>query len=282
MKGGRNSDILIGVITLPRISHAALTRVALVALIGLGTLSANCARVPATDVTGGGKLLVVSFTTRGPIDVNRTTGGAYYFVVINRTDDRSVAGPVPVVGTPWGNGFAAPASSGSTSAQGFVAFVSYLRNNGTSSNYAVRTSTNAEGNLILPVQVSATNAPSLGEPDFVEPVAGGGSRISFRLQLRRLPLPDTRYLQLNIIATDKVPQGADDTPKSWDALGDGRDTSSLSSYISIDTTNTQIITNDQQISPAKEPANDVRDRINGTVDDPALDIVDWSVQVRDS
>lgn len=255
-------------------------RLAACSFAAVAAFSLSCARVPESRTgTTRAKQLVVQFRLRGPVDINRQPVGAYYFVVINRTDNPTDSGPAPVTGTPWGNGFAAPRQDG---AQGFVAFVLHSREVGINNNYLVATSTNAQGQLVLPVTINALTAPKLGAPDFADVVVPGSDTLGFRLDLSRLPLPGTRYVQINIIATDRLPQGADDVAKRWDALGDGRDTSSLTSYITLDTRQNTVITNDQQIGSQKEPQDDVRDRqLPQTIDDPSLDIVDWRFQIRD-
>jgi hypothetical protein len=239
----------------------------------------GCARVPPGSVTGTDKILVVSFTVRGALDINRQPSGNYYYVLINRTNNQFDPGPAPVVGPPWGNGFAAPETA---SAQGFVGFVRYSREEGATGVGVY--SCQVGGQLLNPALGSFT---PLGPPDNVQTPQPGDSTLSFQLDLARLPNANMRYLQINILATNVLPQGADNTTKYWDALGDGRngtDTGTgggLTNYVILDTETNQIVTNSQQVGGTQEPANDVRNGLGPVVDDATLDIVDWTIQLRD-
>ena len=85
---------------------------------------------------------------------------------------------------------------------------------------------------------------------------------------------------MNFVTTNNLPAGVDpNAPKLWDALGDGSgggDVGSLNAFVTIDvTTNTQ-----RDNSSGTEPqGNDVRDHLGPLIDEPSLDIVNWSVQV---
>jgi hypothetical protein len=212
-------------------------------------------------------------TVRGSININRQPTGNYYFFVINRTDTPSDPGPVPVVGIPWGNGFAAPAQQGS---QGFVGYVSYDRDR-SAGTYGVFT---ALVNGVLQDPVLGIFNP-LGPPDRITTPPSGDANLAFQVDLGRLPNPDARYVQLNMIATNITPQGVDSVPKYWDALGDSRSGDFLRNYILLDTTQNQTLRNADQIGTAQEVANDVRDRdLPGTIDDPDIDIIDWQAEIR--
>ncbi|GAB4453724.1 MAG: hypothetical protein OHK0029_07040 [Armatimonadaceae bacterium] len=237
---------------------------------------AGCARVPGGGDTEGGKLLEVTVRFRGPVDINRIPRGNYYFVLINRTDNQGDAGPVPVVSLPWGNGFAAPSQPDS---QGFVGFVRFDREQG-ATGYGVY-STEVNGVLLNPVEGIFTN---LGAPDavLVQPGPNQASdTLSFRLDLRRLPNPDARWVQLNILSTNNIPQGADDAPKVWDALGNGAVGGFINGFVVLDTTQNRILRNDDLVGDAQEPEGDVRDHLGPLVNDPSLDIVDWQIRILD-
>lgn len=250
---------------------------ALALLAGL-SLTSSCARVPAGSTVGtGSKLIEVTFRTRGSININQQPTGNYYFVLINRTDNQTDPGPAPVVALPWGNGFAAASQS---DAQGFVGFVRFDRTQG-SSGYGVY-SCLVNGVLHNPTENIFT---PLGAPDavLILPQEGqpNSDTVSFRLDLGRLPNPSARFLQINILTTNNLPQGATDASKIWDALGNGGVGGFLNGYITMDTTQNRTLTNADLIGDAQEPANDVRDHLNGLVDDASLDIVDWSITIRD-
>jgi hypothetical protein len=266
---------------------------AIAALVSL--LAGGCARYPSGGTTAGAsKLLVVTMTMRGPLLINQpSTGGNYYYIVINRTNNASDAGPVPVIGLPWGNGFAAPAQPGY---QGFVAFVRY---DGTVSgiggfdvDYVPRTNPNDPNSSLSDVTTfGPLTFPSIGPPDAVTPVTPGqDNTLNFQLDLGRIDqnlptsLKNARFIQINMIATDRVPQGVSNVQKLWDALGDGTQSGFRNYFVTLDATQNQTVRNsDRPVGDgAHEPAGDVFDRGSfNPVDDASLDIVDWTIQIRD-
>jgi hypothetical protein len=239
----------------------------------LGTVAAaGCARYPENRDTGPGKQILVTLRVRGRVQPPDALQPYYYFVLINRTDNLTDPGPVPVVSTPWGNGFAAPAQAG---AQGFVGFVRFDRFQ--PQGYGVYRVAVINGQLDNPVN---NRFEYLGPPDAFAPIDAGDATLSFRLDLARLPNPDARYLQFNLLATNNIPFASDDpfAPKLWDALGDGT-TGEINVPVTIDTTQNTVRTNAN--SGQIEPERDVRERLDGPrVDEPNLDIVDWSVEIR--
>lgn len=93
-----------------------------------------------------------------------------------------------------------------------------------------------------------------------------------------MPNKTARYVQVNLIATNNVPQGAEDAPKLWDALGDGSSTGSLNQFLTLDTNQNQLRTNSDD---RREPIqNDVHNHMISLVDEPNLDIVDWEIEYR--
>ena len=251
----------------------------LLCLIPLFSLS-GCARFPEQRTDGPrGKQLVVSMTVRGRIRQD----AYHYFVLINQTDDPNDPGPVPVVDIPWGNGFAAPSrpkDNAGRDAQGFNAFVSYdlLYRQG---------SQTAGGNYGLwrvnGPAVFSTNFEPLGLPDVFAPVREEDNTLSFQLNLARLRLSgssaDPRYVQINLLTTNNLPRNDDDPAvfKLWDALGDGRDTGTINTWITIPIDQDSVRTNR---NTNLEPSGDVREKLGAAVDDPDLDITDWRVEIR--
>ncbi len=238
----------------------------------LAVFTGGCAKSPTSggDDDASRKFLIVTMTVRGQIQPRDSLTPYYYFCVINRTDTISDPGPVPVVDRPWGNGFAAPAPTASGDNQGFIGFVKYDR-----SGYRCF---RVIGN---PTQGSFTD---LGQPDGATAPQTGEKTLSFRFDLNRLKLTpeevEKRYVQINLIATNNIPIAAEEAEKVWDALGDGRGdagTGSLNAPITLDATQ-NIIRRNSDFNT--EPANDVRDHLGPIVDDPNLDITDWSVEIR--
>lgn len=238
--------------------------------LALPVLLLSCARVPPPDPNNlPPKLLRVTFTLRGQVQTADTGLPFSYFVLLNRTDDFAAGGPAPVVDRPWGNGFAAPST---IDGQGFVGFVSI---NYRGPGYQVFSCTDASGTLRNPVDGIFT---PLGVPFQSSPLSLGTRTVSFQVDLNTLPNNTARYVQINIIATNNVPQGADDAPKLWDALGDGRATGSLNQFVVMDTQQNQLRRNSED---RREPSdNDVRDHVIAVVDEPNLDIVDWELEYR--
>ncbi len=244
-------------------------------------LALSCARIPPGTLGASGRLLRVTFSVRGQI----ASGGAAtsrYFVLLNRTDTPSDAGPVPIVTRPWGNGFAAPSQLGG---QGFVGFVLYDPFQGVGGYGLYSLQPPGFATLLKPDSLgfAAFEGLRIGVPtNFVTPQPGE-SQLSFQIDLSQLPLPDKPYLQINILATNSIPQGADDSPKYWDALGDGTNASpgSLNTWLTIPIATSGIFTNAQtRLEPT---APDVRDRdLPSLVNEPNLDITDWRIELKNN
>jgi hypothetical protein len=237
----------------------------------------GCARVPKTPITKQPRLLTVQFETKGIIDINDITVPTYYFVLINRTNNQNELGPTPVVSPPWGNAFgAAPPSN--PPAQGFVAFVRYDRFQ-SGNNFGVYTCERG-GVLQNPATFGTDSFPSLGQPDRAQKV--NDNTLQFQIDLNRLPNPDARYIQINIVTTNALPQGTDNTTKKfWDAFGNGA-LGEFNNWKTYDVTQNATYQNSQSLDP--EGAGDVRDRDQGIADTPAradpLDITNWSIELR--
>ncbi len=254
---------------------------AVTAALGLG-----CAKVPSDVGVGAGRIIEVTMTLRGAVRTDQTQPGGtptpnYYIVLINRVDEIGAAGPVPVIGVPWGNGFAA---SSRPDEQGFVGFVVFSTFGGLTGyeTYQAPSDSSQPDGLRNPPDVPA-GIPGgwtyVGPPDSSTLPQPGERTLRFRLNLNRLPNPDARYLQINFLATNTLPVGADENfPKIWDALGDGSLGDEINRWVTVD------VTQDAQYNNALlntlEPTGDVRLRDRELVDDPSLDIEDWTISVR--
>ncbi len=251
---------------------AFLARTCVAAFLTL--LSASCAKVPTATNNATSRLVEVSVTLRGAVNPQY-----YYFVLIHRTDDFTEAGPAPVVAPPWNNGFAA---SSQQNTQGFVGAVVYSQFGGLSGYEVYRVPTDANNvPTARPYEIGAglTGFTSLGQPDQSTVPQTGERTLRFRIDLARLPNPTARYLKINLLATNNLPAGVDpNAPKLWDALGDGSgtgDVGSLNTFLTLDVTQNQRLDN----SNRTEPANDVRDHLGPLIDEPSLDISDYSIQI---
>ena len=234
----------------------------------------SCAKVPTDTTTTASRLVEVSVTLRGAVNPNY-----FYFVLIHRTDDFTEAGPVPVVAPPWNNGFAA---SSQINTQGFVGFVVYSGFGGLSGYEVYRVPTDANNApAARPYEIGAglTGFVSLGQPDQSTVPQTGERVLRFRVDLARLPNPTAQFMKLNIVATNNLPAGVDpNAPKIWDALGDGSgggDVGSLNTFLTLNVTQDQRVDN----SSGVEPQNDVRDQLGPLIDEPSLDVVDYSIQI---
>jgi hypothetical protein len=290
---------------------ARLTRrraIRLLTASALAPLIPGCARAPSGAGINTGPVLAVTMTVLGTIQQQAVTGTNpynYYFVVLNLTDYSSDPGPVPVVTEPSAlNGFATASgpqdSYGDNPAQGFVAFVLYCPSvTQTSSGYQLYNvpadtadSTRKDGLADINT-LGLSNFLPQGEPDYAPLLSPGASQLVFRVNLNRLPNYNRtqgppRYLQINFINTNNLPQSTDmSVPKYWDALGNGPNPG-VNPFLVLDITQNQLLTNSQESSnPAvyENPSGgDVWNWEYGVVSDSSaavssLDIIDWSVQI---
>ena len=256
-------------------------------LASLGSaLMTGCARYPSGIATSGPRLLmVVSFTVRGRIQQpGDSTTPFYYYCVINRTNNLNDSGPVPIISTPWGNGFAAPdpkqgVPAGQSFAQGFVGFVRYSAQNG----YRVFSAAvnGPDGKPVLQNPVN-NNFTDLGPPNQAQTPQAGESALSFQLDLSRLPNNDTQYIQVNFITTNYLPIGVTDAGihKLWDALGDPGQ-GDPNHYVTFPARAISLSNSQNPIEPDRNQPGDVRDTFDGRqVNEPDLDIVDWAIQIQ--
>lgn len=122
------------------------------------------------------------------------------------------------------------------------------------------------GQTATVVAQMAPTATYLGPPYLQEPVTG--DTLSFTLDLDTLgPASQVQNLDLNFIATDKLIIDPESTEqKTYDALGPLGDPY----FVTISTRYTFAYTNELSLVPEEQ----------GDCDIPALDIVDWSVEIR--
>jgi hypothetical protein len=253
--------------------HHELSRpriIMLIFTIALLLSNSGCARFPAGTTTGTGRQLTITMTVAGQINPND-----FYYVVINNANDSSgSAGPVPVIGSPWGNGFVAGSAT---------SFVEYTG------------SQPADGYLVYDFQPSTANPllvfTQVGTPVQDTPVNSSSNTLEFRVPLSQLattsvPLTSMNDIQINFINTNQVPVntlGTLSTPKLLDALGNTLNGSDINHFITIPTAQDGTFSNSG--TGNIEPSGDIAATTgNGLVpasspDAPNLDITNWSVQV---
>jgi hypothetical protein len=268
----------------------------------------GCAKVPSGGVDGQEtRYVIVRMRVAGRIRQTTDDGLPYsYFFLVNFVDDiNNDSGPAPVVQQPWGNGFAAPAQLPANS-QGFVGFVVFggPQSQGQYGVYEVPAANGTFANV-------TTLGPGLngflprGTPDSSTVPQPGGNELIFRLNLNifrnsfyrpnaegtgvRLP----NFLQFNFVNTDNFPQDPNDPNalKTWDSLGNanleqvgGKGVPGIVRGVPLNQTglvydNSRIVA----INPnSVEGQGDVWLRQDRSINEPDLDIVEWSVQVTSS
>lgn len=215
-------------------------------------LTVGCAKFPDTGSQQGTRRLVFTITLASEVNPDFV-----YIVAIRDADDLTgQEGPIPVIAPPWGNGFVAG------KATHFVRFDGQQPSGG----YALYRFTDLE---------NLSSWILIGLPISFETPGPGDRTLRFEIDLTQLrPNPgdamNIQALQVNLLTMDRVPTDPNDRdPKVWDALGNSRDINEISSYLTIQMTPDRIFRNsDTNIEP------------EGDVNDPRLDIVDWSIEVR--
>ena len=239
-------------------------RIAASAVLATGLLAASgCAKSPSTLPGTSGTQLIITMTVAGKINPSYV-----YFILFNPVAQANqTTGPIPVVGIPWGNGFATGQ---------FTAFLRYdpSQPNSGYGMYQVVPGTNL-------LQFSPLAAPTQFTPVATEP---NQNQLQFQIPLSAIPTNGVTAsnLQINFLTTDRIVTNPNDPgTKHIDALGDTRLSSQINSFITVPTSTTGLFNN----SSALEPSGDVMLVGSGvsTGDEiQDLDITDWSIEVRAS
>lgn len=221
-----------------------------VALILVAALGLGCAKFPGGGGGTGKTRLIFRMIMDGPINPNFV-----YIVALRPTveDPPTTLGPVPVIAPPWGNGFV----------EGGV-------------THFVRWDV-AQSPRYLIYQFQGTDLINFferGVPISFLEVEANGREIRFEIELPQISVSETeadtfRTLQVNFLTMDVVPQGTGGN-KSWDALGDGNLPNEINEFVNIPLKTSGVYDNRR--------FQDLEPRLDNP--DPALDIVDWSVEVR--
>lgn len=246
-------------------------------------LASGCAQQPPGTTALSGKRLIVTLNYSGFINPNY-----HYFFVINNAGNQNAPGPVAVVLPPYGNGFATGSGAQAGGFTDFVRFDSFQPGNNGYSLYHV------VGDPNRSTFVNEGSPISTTRPDINDPRTG--KQLQFQIDLSQIvtdsngtPLPSEqavagaqsiRFLQMNIISTDVVPTDlATAITKQVDSLGDTRTSTGQSSFVILDVSQNRVYRNRDFIGQFSfEPSDD--DVFGTTTPDPSLDLVDWSVEVR--
>lgn len=238
----------------PLYRRAQCLSLALLAVAGLG-----CARFPDNPGVVSGTRLVFSLTTDGPVRFGTeplTLGNPYiYIFAINLSTDTSpiTFGPKPVVVTPFGNGLM------TGDATHFILW-DPQRNASQFLIYRFNTTT-----LETYFSTGVPVIPHLAEV--------GDKVLRCEVDLSQLE-PDAtaraalKSIQVNVLTMDK--QGGAGGGRNWDAFGDGRLPSEINTAFTMPLTTSGTYNNTR--ASIKEPRGDQVD--------PALDLVDWQVEVQ--
>ena len=260
-----------------------IKRVLAAAAACLVCLALGCARLPPGSTTFSGKRLIVTLTYSGFINPNY-----HYFFLLNNAGNQNAPGPVPVALPPYGNGFATGSGANTGGFTDFVRFDNFQPGNNGYTLYHVVGDPNRsrfvnEGSPVTTVR-----------PDANDPRTG--KQLQFQIDLSQLATdsngaalpPDQavaaarsiRFLQMNIISTDVIPTDlATPVNKQVDSLGDTRSSTGQSSFVVLDVSQNRVYRNSDFIGQgAFEPSDN--DIFGSSTPDPSLDLVDWSVEVR--
>jgi len=252
------SDVTI----LPISRWPRVRQVILPTILATGLLAVSgCAKSPSTLPASSGTQLIITMTVAGHINPGYT-----YFVLFNPVAQANqTTGPIPVVGIPWGNGFATGA---------FTAFLRYdpSQPNSGYGMYQVVPGTNLLS--FAPLAAPTQFTPVSNEPN--------QNQLQFQIPLSAIPTGGVTAtnLQINFLATDRIVTNPNDPgTKHIDALGDTRLSSQINSFITVPTATSGLFNN----STALEPSGDVMlvgSGVSTSDEIQDLDITDWSVEVR--
>lgn len=260
----------------PRLSPRLL-RPLLVLLLLLPT---GCAKSPSSGGASpvSGPQLIVTMTVAGNINPSD-----YYYILFNVNNtpgpnSSSVTGPVPVVATPYGNGYAAGA---------FTNYVEYNggQPGGTNFNYYV-------------VDPTLFNSQALGQSRLIQSQAVGNT-LTFQLPLAYLATAavtadQITSLQVNFITTNVVPVNGQNitVAKYFDALYPPQQAGNSYVNLIIRDVNGALLANTftnngsgvgESSGDVAQYVNGVPEIISGTTSDGVtsgdLDITNWTIQL---
>lgn len=227
--------------------HINLYILILPGLAALLVFAAGCARFPSNATPVTGKRLIITMTVAGQIDPN------YHYYVAFDTSGSPTPGPLPVVGSPWGNGW------GTGNITNYVVF-DQLQPQGGYGVYRIVPGTNLLGNVYVGPPISSVIPPS------------GANKLNFTIDLGQLatselPAADIDLVNINFITTDVIPLDPNfPGPKFYDGLG-----AQGNNFVTISVTTNQTYTNSKSNVEGA-----------GDVPIPNLDIVDWTIEVQGS
>ncbi|MBN9501704.1 MAG: hypothetical protein BGO01_15465 [Armatimonadetes bacterium 55-13] len=228
-----------------------------------GLMVAGCAKTPANGV-GANTRIHITMTVAGQIKPNYVYIVAIRWAKSNPPFDQE-RGPIPVIASPWGNGFVAGR------ANVFMRWDSFQ-----AQPYQMFRFTNPIPDDQVPQdEPYLTNWVQEADPINYVDVTDGGSTLDFELDLSQIApsgeVASMKALQINFLTMDRVPTGGDSGGKYYDGLGDTRTPSGINKFLTIPLDRNYTYTRTDNPEFIEEPTGDVSD--------PDLDIKDWSVKV---
>lgn len=227
-------------------------------------LLCGCAKFPATG--GGPKTKRLTFTLTFADDVRLglpgdSRGPGYYYIVLIDTDSDVTTGPVPVIGRPWGNGYAAGHYTYFVLIGNQAPFLQPL------GQFIIFKLLDPDTTQNQPVAVG--NPVSSTQPQV------GDRILRFELdssQIADVKNPNPTFLNVNILAVNRIPIDPNDDGggRFWDALGNSQLPGDLNRFVKVDLTQDGVYDN-QYYGQVEPPPGDVSE--------PALDIVNFAIQV---
>lgn len=197
-------------------------------------------------------------TTDGPVRFGTEPGAGgtpYIYMMAIQTSTETnptTGGPIPVISPPWGNGFVAGGASHfiwwdptqSSSQYTLYRFTNPTLQQWTATGIPVNVVVANPGDKTLKCEVDLSQL----EPD---PVARGL----------------IKSIQVNFLTMDRIPLSG--TSKAWDALGNSLLPGEVNSWVTIPITSDRVVSNTSVGNL----------EIQGDQAEPALDLVDWRVEV---
>lgn len=234
-----------------------------VALVGIALLMAGCAKFPEN---GGTNTTHVVFRMRVSREINPNY--LYYVAIRTSTDPNPDSnGPIPVASYPAKNGFVAGQPTH------FVSFNPYIARPFTVSKFNTRTPDASDTNPI-----DLTSWTDVAIPLNYTTYADGIKELSFEISLDQLTggnIPDANALksmQINFLTMNNRSTSSSSN-RVFDALGNSTSSTDINTFLKVPLSYSATYSN--STTTINEPANDT---VGGN--DPDLDIVDWSVEVR--
>jgi hypothetical protein len=234
------------------------------AALGMLALAAGCARFPQNPGQTGTHRLIFEMEMDANVRTGAEAGSSglpyVYLVALRLSTDAAPTtdGPVPVV-IPGGNGFVA----------------------GNATHYVLWNPLAAsEYQVFRFLDASLDSWVQVGTPLASSSALGGSRRLAFEIDLSQIPIQDStgadipadqiQSVQVNFLTMNNT--NISGGGRIWDGLGNGQIPSEVNRWLTINPQVSRLYTNTTEGS--LEPSGDAAD--------PALDLVNWRLEVQRS